>query len=53
MHRWLTCGVISLVAFTLPQAPGQNAKKAVWLKDYASAKAAVQKSGKPIFLVFR
>jgi hypothetical protein len=34
-------------------ATGQQKAAPGWLSDYAAARAAARKSGKPIFLVFR
>jgi hypothetical protein len=42
------------VALAIPAAAANpDPAKTGWLADYAAAKAAAKRSGKPIFLVFR
>jgi hypothetical protein len=59
MNRWLMSGALGVGMASLVLSPlakplaAQGVKKGNWLKDYGSAKAAAQQSGKPIFLVFR
>lgn len=59
MNRCLAAGALGLSVATLLLQPAadpaaaQGGKKAAWLKDYPSARAAAKAAGKPMFLVFR
>ena len=55
MRRVLGCALLLAVLGGLARlpAPQAGAAEIVWLDDLAAARAAAEKSGKPLFLVFR
>lgn len=59
MHwtKWTVGGLLGLGCLVLAleaEGPGRKSpKKGKWLADYAAAKAEAQRSGRPLFVVFR
>jgi hypothetical protein len=58
MRRWLLGGVMALglIAWDNPgvrESAAGETRGPRWLTDYAAARKAARRSGKPIFVVFR